>query len=682
MEPSDESRVHEIFQKIDKKILVDGDIDSYFGIFRWMRNNSADDGYYLRPDPPSDNYLLEVVSFFLGHEGKSPFGNLLRRYTARAFISNPSQYCLPEVCADISSMPPSQYDLTPEEYQSLKRYKQVKYKPYNAAASLPHLLDSGVLDNLEYFGSIDRVYEVFSKIKGFKPLIMEEPLLTSSEKRIISDYVNDKIGDIFENRSDSELSNIILSRTNTKGRKWLVSERARKNQRQELELKRRHERELKRLTQETDRLRQETDLLRQETSRLIRQRQERERIQELQRQEASRVYTSQVGEFNTLIDEYVPPPKKPLVSGVSRYFGQSDKLRQQREMEKLRRKELTKKKQLKSATANFLDNPSVYEQFRAENYNMSMFNLPKGVRETFIQNAQKVLSSNNNAHNLAFAQCIINYYTRTRPLVAPYINGSGSARYLTNGIKHIYMFNDNKHRYSTACENSIKIGDYFKLISQETTKFIDIYIERKPYYSHGVLRYPKDATMLDTYSTPACRVHWIDARMIDGYYVNLEAEEALEIQDITILVTSRQEYRKFIIAACVKNPSIMKELSKINRDLAGNIVTFAINHTWKSLRLITGNGTKITLLSTYTDKLPTRIYAPLLDIYLLARLFKRHDSKYDPAESKYIIIYAGSAHTALQYEFLKANGFRTIDYRSPDILKNCLELPAFPVPLI
>jgi len=325
--------------------------------------------------------------------------------------------------------------------------------------------------------------------------------------------------------------------------------------------------------------------------------------------------------------------------------------------------------------------------------------------------------------------------------VAKFISGPKSLSKHTKGEKIFYIFGEN-HKGVLCKENFITITDYLKELLINTPVFIDIYIELSKEYNDNYLMYEKLDNSIETSNIPfmineftkcykdlstdeVCknsRIHFTDIRnksiffeigMIQFYQKRLKNNFALdifnEIKNVFIPFlntystsddTETRVEETYIMF--LDNPLFFKELSRSIMKEELEIYTKERIREYVNQYLHTDylskekfkealdsfnsvqNGRLLefpSFVSFFFDSLNVII----MDIYLLARIFKRFkvpSDTYQPIEPHNIIIYAGDYHCNRYRTFLEQNDYITEFLKVNEVIRNsCIDISEIHQPL-
>lgn len=326
-----------------------------------------------------------------------------------------------------------------------------------------------------------------------------------------------------------------------------------------------------------------------------------------------------------------------------------------------------------------------------------------------------------------------------KPLKVRYITGPGVIERLRNKrlSQDIYLFGEYEHRKIDNCieSSAINIEKYFEEVFDKTTKFIDIYIEFQIALDNFEDKrcdvMGEDNSLCDIYKyfrrcitsdSSSCkypiRLHPIDVRNVRtkgknsiyrmlNYLWSIEDMKSLKkfIEIYSILIHNIKKIsnvsKKAIIESIFETKIIKKEIERSSLSIVE--VNRALNapKLWEDLRKLSEVMTLYPYVRYAIDNsFPysevegrvegiknyiRSIFAIHMDVYALARMFKRFNIKSDnhPVEARNIIYYAGSRHTVNMRYMLEELGFSVVERtkRKKDFPLSCVDMKGIKQPI-
>jgi len=344
--------------------------------------------------------------------------------------------------------------------------------------------------------------------------------------------------------------------------------------------------------------------------------------------------------------------------------------------------------------------------------------------------------------NIPMALSVINHYNRIQPKVSN-ISGAGKLVYLVDNETNmkVYIFFDYTHSLENSCPSKSKdIADYFYKIFSVADRFIDFYGEFGPtteYANDSYLRRihrrlkncseGENKRLSDDDCFQNVRIHYIDTRNLGDVnhpvekirYTSSFTEEERQhyihnIQKYFNVMFSKETFNRYIEKIVKLYVPVKKEMSKLDPKIYNIIMKFILEYQYEiSINELanysknTGYNGILEIFSAYKKKIEDGTFPGnresnksnhslddylhifiiidsfIMDIYTLARIFKKHDDEftYFPSSPKNIIIYAGSAHSALYYKFFNYLGYSTKYDKTFTNYKSCIDLSDLPQPL-
>tara|TARA_Y100000389_G_scaffold59633_1_gene55735 strand:+ start:2144 stop:3307 length:1164 start_codon:yes stop_codon:yes gene_type:complete len=341
------------------------------------------------------------------------------------------------------------------------------------------------------------------------------------------------------------------------------------------------------------------------------------------------------------------------------------------------------------------------------------------IQETFKIICNLCKDSNRRGLNKNLVKLINNLQYPPKPskYLTKFITGPGEITRLKHPTlpQDIYLFGENDHSNKYGClQNDIKIEKYLQQLFSTTTKFIDIYIEfqielnqfsRKDCDVIG-----EENTLCDIYKffrkcitsdSTTCnypiRLHPTDIRntrkdtrtktyqmLIDlweikGSPLNLKIfikKYKTIIYNIRIINIKSQQY---IIDSIFENKTISKEIKRSTLSLHQFYKALKCPKIWDNIKKDSYIMIKICRWLDYKSHSLTErdishfsyylreIFILHMDIYTLARMFKKFNITYDhhPPKPLNIIYYAGTAHTKNMLFMLQELGFNITENSIP-----------------
>lgn len=352
-------------------------------------------------------------------------------------------------------------------------------------------------------------------------------------------------------------------------------------------------------------------------------------------------------------------------------------------------------------------------------YNSNILNkYSHEIKETFRIVSKLCEQSNKQGLNKNLVRLINNLYKYPEKPIK-FITGPGQITRLKHPTlpQDIYLFGENDHSNKSGCtikENSTQIEDYLIKLFSSTTKFIDIYIEFQielnQFNSKNCDLMSEENTLCDIYKffrkcitsdSKTCkypiRLHPIDVRntrkdtrtktyqmlidiwKIKGSPLNLKVfikKYKTIIYNIRIINIKSQQY---IIDSIFENKTISKEIKRSTLSLEQIYKALKCPKIWNNIKNKSYIMIKICRwLDHKSDSLTERdifdfsyylrtIFSLHMDIYTLARMFKKFNITYDhhPPKPLNIIYYAGTTHTKNMLFMLQELGFNTTEKSIP-----------------
>jgi hypothetical protein len=319
--------------------------------------------------------------------------------------------------------------------------------------------------------------------------------------------------------------------------------------------------------------------------------------------------------------------------------------------------------------------------------------------------------------NTILATCITNYYKEKKSYRK--VSGLGLLVRLRDNIRDIYLLADAAHTLEGCADSKYSIQQFLQDVLNTTSKFTDIYLE---YTSNPVMERQKIDSYLKRVTahfvncslgrfnrTDVCpvntRIHYTDIRTgQDEFGRNLsfakneymsDWAKYIEIIDhiLTIYNFTKSQYLEWG-QRLVQTPKIKKQLTKISDfGLRDRIVNLCLEYNYDThitpeskmriqiMRAKIIERQDLTFLQYENDRETANFwfsvtypFVPMMDIYLLSRMFKTFDvrNSYHPPIARNIIIYAGKAHISNYVQILKLLGFGEVERFASK--NNCLDL--------
>jgi hypothetical protein len=335
-----------------------------------------------------------------------------------------------------------------------------------------------------------------------------------------------------------------------------------------------------------------------------------------------------------------------------------------------------------------------------------------------------------NRINLPLAICVNNYYTK-KPFKVKRISGVGEIQRFDGLGKIIYLFSDWTHTYQENCESNkikgIPVHKYFDELMKTSDKFIDIYTETSKNYRlvkknknlppesylediENSLGQCRGGTSSPNFCPRNARHHYIDIRWSPNMNPLIKLRKRLWTQPqiflknykeyINIITSPEKEYIKWAMNIIYSHPLIMKQLYKLEPSFRSQLVNIVLHSEWVKIRKLLPDilspleelekNIKKNKVLIYDKNIYDNLwygisygYMFLMDLYFMARLFKQHDvsNSQDPPTSKYVIVYAGSAHIIMYKKILKKMGFKQKEHQVNFSEISCIDMTKISQPL-
>ena len=382
------------------------------------------------------------------------------------------------------------------------------------------------------------------------------------------------------------------------------------------------------------------------------------------------------------------------------------------------------------------------KKLRETNYDTSILDIfSKNIKNTLVA-ASKIAENKSNKtskkinHPLAIS--VLNHFLGEKVIVNQ-ISGVGELSYFIDKVsdRKIYLFSDWTHGLHNACLtlDSIQFHLYMKKLLNNSDKFIDFYCEYgktsrnidDSYLRRTELEFRECSEGNENrFLTEKCnkntRIHFTDIRNIENYdnplilpfkNINWKWTKPLiktyvnEIDKYINILSNNEAFIKHVKTQISLNKMVKKELERTDNKMANIIINSVYNHAYNDMmsRLKPFKSNNYNILLEYKNNILkggfsrkkmmdnplydhyyyiiSSAYVFLMDIYTLARMFKKHDVKnsYDPPYAKNIIVYAGAAHTKFYQRFLYENNFIEKYHKEFTPFSSCLDISDIKQPL-
>jgi len=358
------------------------------------------------------------------------------------------------------------------------------------------------------------------------------------------------------------------------------------------------------------------------------------------------------------------------------------------------------------------------KEMRDSNYDVSVLDSqPIIVKNTFIA-ASKLIADKKLSKILSFAKsvfnrrlkinqqlstCIYNHYYAQQP-IARKVSGIGEVSLLEYGDRKIYLFSDLTQSLDYSCETeSMAIHGYLQKFFNTTDKFIDFYCEYAKkrrnipdsYLNRAELEFRacSEGNVKPLRCPSNVRMHFTDPDL-DNPLINFLALEDHIWTDERIFkyrktinsyintITDKSKFNAFLKNYIENSKILTKELGKVDSNIKNMILDSVYKYSFDAMTARIKDIDPIKTLEYFkyevlhrshvnnalfsTDDLyenflyiASTSFASFMDIYTLARMFKKFDvsNSYDPEYAKNIIVYAGDSHIIFYRKFLLDFGY-------------------------
>lgn len=358
------------------------------------------------------------------------------------------------------------------------------------------------------------------------------------------------------------------------------------------------------------------------------------------------------------------------------------------------------------------------------------------VKDQIIKNMFKKVSSkfkDSGKGNVVVLNIIYNYFNGALPS-SNYVSGPNTLSYQTSDKYNMkmYIFGET-HGKKNNCNDleqsksfNMDISEYLQQVFSNSDKFIDFYLEdelfrditldRNENFIHMLRHDLHDC--LNPLKRSECifktiRAHFVDARYIykksflysthrfgdfvtdvedqeseiqGGMFISMDEPKKLDVvyKDIIEELMSLKNYKclsEYVINMAFNVPVIKKELDRCRLDKKLVFYIFEeILTEWYPTKFelsVLSYLLKNKMFNRILGSFLVTIEAPLIDIYTVARMFKKFRKTGDmPSKSKYIIHYAGDDHSNIIRKFLEKLDFKEHFYRRSDLKTStrCLDM--------